>query len=79
VAWGPAGDGTHLAEESRTALRAGDGRGSTAWLAPDEVDEMRVVTTYLASHDLPGLELEPDLEAERLGSFAERAMAAGPV
>jgi DNA polymerase-3 subunit epsilon len=75
VSWGPAGDGEQLAETSRTALRSGDGRGSTAWLAPDEVDEMRVVTTYLASHELPGLELEPDLAPERLGRFAKEAGA----
>ena len=43
-----------LADRCAKALRSGDGRGSTSWLAPDEVDEMRVVTTYLASHDLPG-------------------------
>jgi len=53
----------------------GDGRGSTAWLAPDEVDEMRVVTTYLASHDLPGLDLTPDMEPERLTAFAGAALA----
>jgi DNA polymerase-3 subunit epsilon len=73
VAWGPippAGDADVLADGMRSALRSGDGRGATAWLAPDEVDEMRVVTTYLASHELPGLDLEPDLEPERLAAFA---------
>jgi DNA polymerase III subunit epsilon len=73
VAWGPvppAGDGDALADAMRAALRSGDGRGATAWLAPDEVDEMRVVTTYLASHELPGLDLEPDLQPERLAAFA---------
>jgi DNA polymerase-3 subunit epsilon len=75
VAWGPAGDGPALAEEARTALRAGDGRGSTTWLAPDEVDEMRVVTTYLASHELPGLDLTPDVDAAALDAFAASAVA----
>ena len=37
---------------------------------------MRVVTTYLASHELPGLDLASDLDAERLGAFADSATAA---
>jgi DNA polymerase III subunit epsilon len=74
VDWGPAGDGRALSEAARTALRAGDGRGSTTWLAPDEVDEMRVVTTYLASHELPGLDLTADLAPDELGAFAETAV-----
>jgi hypothetical protein len=79
VDWGPThptDGGESLADRSAKALRSGDGRGSTTWLAPDEVDEMRLVTTYLASHDLPGLDLAPDLDAGRLGAFADAATAA---
>ena len=47
VDWGPPPATSADASPMRRAraLRAGDGRGSTAWLAPDEVDEMRIVTT----------------------------------
>jgi DNA polymerase III subunit epsilon len=76
VAWGPAGGGDELAERSATALRAGEGRGSTAWLAPDEVEELRVVTTYLASHDLPGLDLHGELMPSELAAFADSVTAA---
>jgi hypothetical protein len=78
VDWGPVhpvDGGESLADRSSKALRSGDGRGSTTWLAPDEVDEVRVVTTYLASHELPGLDLADDLDAERLGAFADSATA----
>jgi DNA polymerase-3 subunit epsilon len=75
VDWGPVhpDGGESLADRCAKALRSGDGRGSTTWLAPDEVDEMRVVTTYLASHELPGLDLASDLDAQRLGAFADSA------
>jgi DNA polymerase III subunit epsilon len=82
VDWGPihpVDGGESLADRSAKALRSGDGRGSTTWLAPDEVDEMRVVTTYLASHELPGLDLAPDLDADRLGAFADSVTAAAAV
>jgi len=82
VDWGPVqpvDGGDSLADRCAKALRSGDGRGSTSWLAPDEVDEMRVVTTYLASHDLPGIDLAPDLDAERLAAFADSATAAAVV
>jgi DNA polymerase-3 subunit epsilon len=77
VDWGPIPPqgGDVLAERSERALRSGDGRGATTWLAPDEVDEMRVVTTYLASHELPGMALEPGLRAQDLGAFAVAATA----
>jgi hypothetical protein len=71
VEWGPAGPGADLTAATSQALRAGDGRGATAWLAPDEVDEMRLVTTYLASHDLPGLDLGDDVGEEELAAFAD--------
>jgi DNA polymerase-3 subunit epsilon len=79
VNWGPAppaGGGEALAEQAAVALRAGDGRGSTAWLAPDEVEELRVVTTYLASHELPGLDLHGALGPSELGEFADSVTAA---
>jgi hypothetical protein len=43
------------------------------------VEELRVVTTYLASHDLPGLELHGDVGASELGAFADSVNAAAPV
>jgi hypothetical protein len=44
-------------ERTVRALRGGDGTGATACLAPDEVDEARIVATWLDAHDAPTLDL----------------------
>ena len=53
VDWGPPGDLDEAMERTVRALRGGDGTGATACLAPDEVDEARIVATWLDAHDAP--------------------------
>jgi DNA polymerase III subunit epsilon len=57
VDWGPPGDLDQVMERTVRALRGGDGTGATACLAPDEVDEARIVATWLDAHDAPALDL----------------------
>ena len=57
VDWGPPGDLDEAMERTVRALRGGDGTGATACLAPDEVDEARIVATWLDAHDAPALDL----------------------
>src|SRR6476619_292978 len=57
VDWGPPGDLDEVMERTVRALRGGDGTGATACLAPDEVDEARIVATWLDAHDAPALDL----------------------
>jgi DNA polymerase-3 subunit epsilon len=55
--WGPLGDADDVWARTADALRAGDGTGPTTSLAPDEVDDARIVATWLASHDATKLDL----------------------
>ncbi|HEX6622005.1 MAG TPA: hypothetical protein VF024_20235, partial [Solirubrobacteraceae bacterium] len=57
VDWGPPGDLDDVMERTVRALRGGDGTGATACLAPDEVDEARIVSTWLDAHDASQLDL----------------------
>jgi DNA polymerase-3 subunit epsilon len=61
------------------ALRGGDGRGATACATPDEVGEMRIATTWLATHPSQVLPLSPAPTRARVERFAARALAAAPL
>jgi hypothetical protein len=52
VDWGEApGDGDALEERTQAALRRGGRAGELgAHVPPNEVDELRIVSSYLASH-----------------------------
>jgi DNA polymerase-3 subunit epsilon len=73
VDWGelPA-DPRALVERTTRALSRGGRPGELgAHVPPDEVDEVRLVRTYLASHpELPQLVLEPHPTLEELSAFA---------
>jgi DNA polymerase-3 subunit epsilon len=61
VDWGPAPEDTGALEErTQRALRRGGRAGELgAHVPPDEIDELRIIATYLASHpELPQLILE---------------------
>jgi hypothetical protein len=75
VDWGPlpsleAGV-ENVAERTEAALaRAGRRREVGTHLPPDEVDEVRILTTYLASHpELAGLALDPAPDRSALELF----------
>jgi DNA polymerase-3 subunit epsilon len=81
VDWGALPDDAGaLAERTAAALRKGGRAGELgAHVPPDEIDEMRIVATYLASHPgLPQLALEPPpgrASLERfVGGSAERQL-----
>ena len=71
VDWGPSrAPGLDLHER---VLHAAARRGeATACLPPDEVAEVRIVQTWLASHDAPALELHPLPDRAALDAFVSR-------
>jgi DNA polymerase III subunit epsilon len=74
--WGPLpDDDTQLVERTKAALSRGGRAGELgAHLPPDEVDEVRIVANYIASH--PGiaqLALDPPPGGEVLRAFVEGA------
>ena len=78
VDWGSVGDGAcELERRTEAALARGGGRGGPGvgtHLPPDEVDEMRIVAAYLASHpDTPQLVLDPAPGASDLAGFVSDA------
>jgi len=44
------------------------------WLAPDELDEVRLVAGWLASHEVRTLELEPAPVPGRVEAFVAAAL-----
>jgi DNA polymerase-3 subunit epsilon len=76
--WGPVGDAVELRDRTTIALARGSARRGelTAHLPVDEVDEMRIVATWLASHPLtPQLPLDPPPDAAALAAFVEGVQA----
>jgi DNA polymerase-3 subunit epsilon len=74
VDWGPAPDDLgQLLERTDRALRAAGQRGELgAHVPPDEVDEIRIVASYLGSHpDTPQVALDPPPDAEALAATLE--------
>ncbi len=72
VDWGPLGDLDDVCARTAAALRGGDGTGATTSLAPDEVDEARIVATWLASHDAATLDLARAPGAPEIERFVAR-------
>jgi DNA polymerase-3 subunit epsilon len=68
--WGPLGSAGDAMRRTEQALRAGDGTGHSTWLAPEDVEDMRTVSTWLASHPgTPELPLAPAPGAGELRAF----------
>jgi DNA polymerase-3 subunit epsilon len=56
----------------RAVIRAGRSGELGAHVPPEEIDELRIVSTYLASHpDLPALALSPAPTPEAVREFAQ--------
>jgi DNA polymerase-3 subunit epsilon len=75
VDWGPLPeDLDEVAERTARALARGGRSGELgAHVPPEEVDEVRIVASYLASHaDLAQLVLEPSPTQQKLKTFLER-------
>ena len=70
VDWAPLGDLDDVVARTGSALRGGDGSGAVACLAPDEVDEARIVATWLESHPgAPSLVLTAATDRAALARF----------
>jgi DNA polymerase III subunit epsilon len=70
--WGPLPGPTELAERTEAALRRVRVRGP---VPPAEVDEVRIVSTWVAEHEPRVVPLEPAPEPERLATLVEPAAA----
>ncbi|MDQ6805677.1 MAG: GIY-YIG nuclease family protein, partial [Actinomycetota bacterium] len=78
--WGCVPDLDELEERTAAALsRLGGGRGVGTHVPPDEVDEVRIVANWLASHpETPALVLDPPPAREGLERFVAEASVASP-
>ncbi len=78
VDWGPLpADAAELRERTATALVRGGRAGELgAHVPPDEIDEVRIVATYLSSHpETAQLTLEREPDGETLARFARGEVA----
>jgi DNA polymerase III subunit epsilon len=78
VDWGPLPDGCNeLLRRTEAALARGGRIGELgAHVAPDEVDELRIIDRWLASHpEAPRLMLSPAPDQASLAAFAARGSA----
>jgi hypothetical protein len=69
VDWGPVTSAEEVVERTEAALR---GRVDP-YVPPDEVVELRIVSTWLDAHDVDVLELEPRPSRGALSGFAQRS------
>jgi DNA polymerase III subunit epsilon len=68
--WGPLTGHEDVARRTTEALRAGDGTGRATWLAPQDAEDMRTVSTWLAAHPVsPELALAPAPDGAALRAF----------
>jgi hypothetical protein len=67
VDWGPLPGPTELAERTEAALSRPPGR---AVIPADEIDEIRIVASWVAENEPPALTLDPMPTAEVLLRFA---------
>ena len=68
--WCSLGDVGDAAERTAAALRAHEG-GRTAHVAAEAVDEMRIVSTWIASREPPVLALDPRPDPFELERFLQ--------
>ena len=68
--WGPVGSADSLLARTEVALR----RRPEPYVPPDEVDEIRIVSTWLAAHEPPALSLATMPTRAALERFARAAM-----
>src|SRR3954454_18077536 len=73
--WGAPGDLDALAQRTAALVRGGDGTGPPASLQPDEVDDARIVATWLASHPARTLDLSRAPGRAELERFVASARA----
>jgi DNA polymerase-3 subunit epsilon len=73
VDWAPLTDAADAWARTEVALRGGDGRGVAPCATPDEVRDVRIATTWLASHPSLELKLSRETTPARVERFVVRA------
>jgi len=68
--WGPVDTADTLAQRTEAALRRWPAGAATTHLPADEIDELRIVSTWLAAHQPPSLDLDPAPSTAQLEVFA---------
>jgi DNA polymerase-3 subunit epsilon len=70
--WGPLPEPDELAARTEAALAAAPAPGLGGWLPADELDELRIVGSWLAGHegDARVLELDPPPDQAKLAAFS---------
>ena len=78
--WGPLPtDADELAGRTDVALAAAPSVGLGGWLPADELDELRIIGSWLAGHeDVRVLELDPRPDQRALAAFTASPTAARP-
>jgi DNA polymerase-3 subunit epsilon len=71
--WGPLPGAGELAERTEGALQRLSGGSRRAPVPPGEVDEVRIVSTWVAANEPPTLSLEDPPSAENLESWVRQA------
>jgi DNA polymerase-3 subunit epsilon len=71
--WGPLTGADDVLRRTEAALRAGDGTGAVGYLRPDDIVESRIVTTWVASHETPALDLAGGADELALRRFLRGA------
>jgi DNA polymerase-3 subunit epsilon len=73
VDWAPLGDPADAWARTEAALRGGDGRGVAPCATAEEVRDMRIAATWLASHPSLELRLSQETTRARVERFVVRA------
>ena len=76
--WRPLGGLEEIAARTEVALRGSGGTGAAASLTAEEVDEARMVATWLDRNPSPSLDLATPPSRERLASFIGAAAPHAP-
>ena len=74
VDWGALPGASELVERTEAALSRPPGR---APIPADEIDEVRIVASWMAEHEPPTLTLDPAPEHDLVAAFAAEAAPAG--
>ena len=68
--WGPLPGVSELAERTAAALARSPGRSV---IPPDEIDEIRIVASWVAEHEPRAISLDPPPDRTALAAFAGTA------
>jgi DNA polymerase III subunit epsilon len=76
--WGSLPDGEELALRTRAALERRPGRARRPAVPVGEVDEIRIVQSWIAANEPPVLELDDEVDDERVLAWAQSVTGRAP-